>query len=64
LAKTSAGVLNPKHFIGVALILFTTVSVFSVLSAPTVSLGKISSQYSVAVFYAPFFPTVIGFAET
>jgi hypothetical protein len=27
LAKTSAGVLKPKHFIGVALILFTTVSI-------------------------------------
>jgi hypothetical protein len=30
-AKTSAGVLKPKHFIGVVLILFTILSIFCVV---------------------------------
>jgi hypothetical protein len=34
---------------------------FLCCQAPIVFLGKISPQYPVAVFYAPFFPTVIGF---
>jgi hypothetical protein len=41
LAKTSAGVLKPKHFIGVALILLATLSIFScVVKRQLCFLGK------------------------
>jgi hypothetical protein len=41
LAKTSAGVLKPKHFIGVALILLTTLSIFfCVVKCQSCFLGK------------------------
>jgi hypothetical protein len=64
LAKTSAGVLKPKHFSGIALILLTTLSIFfCVINRQSYFFRKISSQYPAAVFYAPFFPTVVGFTE-
>jgi hypothetical protein len=60
--KTTAGVLKPKHFIGVALILPATVSMFFCVVKR--HWENIFAIFPIVILNAPFFPAMTGLAKS